>query len=71
MVFVVLKNGKVIQYNSGGAVSEINSSYVVHTSDQKFLVARIPVANVERIEFQRPCAIYKTKKVNSKNRLDY
>ena len=61
MVFVVLKTGKVIQYNDGGSIAEEGSSYAIRTRDNSGLVARVPVANVERIEFGRPCDILKAR----------
>lgn len=57
MVFVVLKTGKVIQYNRGGRISEEGLSYSIRSRGGKALIARVPVANVERIEFDRPCEI--------------
>jgi len=62
MVFVVFRNGTVVRYNTGGAIAETEQSYVIQTYDQKHLVARVPIALVERIEFNRPCAVLRTKR---------
>ena len=43
MVNVVLRNGKVLQYNEGESISVENGTITVHTRDQKYLVARIPL----------------------------
>jgi hypothetical protein len=63
MVFVVLKTGKVIQYNDGNRITEDGLSYVITPTGRATLIARIPVANVERIEFGRPCRILSAKKL--------
>ena len=62
MVYVVLNSGKVIQYNNGGQICEENGSYVIRTNcKERWLIARIPMVNVERIEFNRPCKIMAAK----------
>lgn len=65
MVFVVLRNGKVIQYNSGGAIAVEEGCMTVRGSKdsdgQRGLIARLPLDVVERAEFGRPCAILKAK----------
>ena len=62
MVYVVMRDGRVVVYNSGGAIAEEGVSYAIRTGGEKGLVARIPVALVERIEFERPCNIYRKSK---------
>lgn len=59
MVFVVLRNGRVIQYNDGGQVAVENGSYTInkHNKHGGWLIARVPVEIVERVEFGRPCRV--------------
>ena len=57
MTRVILKTGKVLIYNRGEHITEEEQSYVVCLRDRQGLIARIPVANVERIEFEKPCKI--------------
>jgi len=54
-VYVVFKSGKVVKYNDGERITESEASYVVQNRAGDGLIARIPVANVERIEFSPPC----------------
>ena len=62
MVYVVMRDGRVVVYNDGGAIEEEGASYAIRTRDEESLVARVPVALVERIEFRRPCNIYRRNK---------
>jgi hypothetical protein len=67
MVYVILRNGKVIQYNQGGSIIEEDHSYVLRTPTDRYLIARIPIDMVERIEFDRPCKVMKTRVVGGRD----
>jgi len=60
MVNIVLRNGKVLQYNEGNSIAVENGTIAI-TKDRKYLVARIPLDIVERAEFEKPCRILKAK----------
>lgn len=67
MVYVVFRDGKVARYNAGGAIAEEGQSYAIRTADtgvekKSYLIARVPIAIVERVEFSRPCVILRAKK---------
>lgn len=70
MVYIVLRSGKVIQYNSGSAIAVEDGCISVRSekdlNGQRGLVARIPIDIVERAEFERPCAIRKAKSIPTK-----
>lgn len=61
MVYVVLRTGKVIQYNGGQAIAVEDGCIAVRAAQDsegaRGLVARIPLDVVERAEFSQPCAI--------------
>lgn len=59
MIYVVLRNGKVIQYNNGLAISTEDGSFAIRSSEsrERSLIARLPLDVVERVEFERPCAV--------------
>lgn len=58
MVYVVLRNGKTIQYNAGGVITVEDGMIVVRYNDaERHLIARIPAELVERAEFARPCRV--------------
>ena len=63
MVYVVLRNGKMVQYNSGGAIAVEDGTITIRKdkSPDDWLIARIPMDMVERVEFSRPCAVVKTR----------
>lgn len=61
MVYIVLRSGKVLQYNSGGVISVRDGCVNVFTPNETGLVARIPLDIVERAEFERPCCIRRAK----------
>jgi hypothetical protein len=72
MVFVILRNGKVLQYNEGQQICIEDGTITVRT-DKKTnpphaLVARVPLEVVERAEFDRPCKILKAKKAPKRAR---
>ena len=67
MVYIVLRTGKVLQYNQGGAVSVSDGAVRVSSWDEKRkvcdgLVAYIPLELVERAEFGPPCRILRARK---------
>lgn len=69
MVFVVLRNGKCVQYNDAQSVSVEDGCVTLRQGKEKWLTARLPLDIVERVEFHRPCAVHRVR-INKK-RLDY
>ena len=70
MVYVVLRTGKVLVYNTGGAITvELGTISVRQTGQEPGLVARIPLDIVERVEFAPPCRIRRARKMPK--RADY
>jgi len=67
MVFVVLRSGRVLQYNRATHVSIEDGTVVLQRSD--YLVARLPLDVVERVEFERPCRIRRQRRLPK--RADY
>lgn len=61
MMYVILRDGKVLQYNNAEVCGGDNGCINLYTKDSKFLVARIPIDVVERVEGERPCALLKAK----------
>ena len=59
MIYVVLRSGKVLQYNTAEECSVVDGTISLHTKGGKFLVARLPLEVVERAEWARPCAVYR------------
>jgi hypothetical protein len=57
MVYVVLRNGKVIQYNDGDRICVEDGTITVRATEAKHPIARLPLDTVERAEFRRPCAV--------------
>lgn len=71
MVFVILRTGKVLQYNTGGAIAVEDGTITIRTvkdkiSGEHFLIARIPLDIVERAEFNRPCKVMKVRNHGTK-----
>ena len=65
MVYVILKNGKVLQYNSGDCY-EVKSEWCnVKDGDRmdSGTIASIPTVNIERVEFRAPCRVMREKKI--------
>ena len=73
MVYVILRNGKTLQYNSGEAIAIEKGTITVRTGDDTepkwALVAHIPIDIVERAEFEKPCAIKRAR--TAPKRADY
>ena len=63
MVFVVLRSGKVLQYNSGGTITVEEDCITIRPKDEKGLIARIPIDVVERAEFGKPCRVRRARKM--------
>jgi hypothetical protein len=61
MIYVILRNGKVLQYNQGETVTVKNGTFCLGQDNGKYLVAHIPIDIVERIEFNKPCRILRAK----------
>jgi len=68
MVYVILRSGKVLQYNQGHWIRIEDSCLSVLPRDNKYLVARFPLDVVERAEFEPPCRTLKTKPISKRNR---
>lgn len=69
MVYVVLRSGKVLQYNTACAICVEDHMVTLRTDEVAkggFLVARIPLDVIERTEFSRPCAIYRTRPLKNR-----
>lgn len=60
MIYIILKNRKVLQYNTGDNVSRKDGVVLVLDSQAKW-IAQIPIDNIERVEAIRPCAVLKAK----------
>ena len=69
MVFVVLRSGKVLQYNAGGTITVEEGCIAIRPDGDKYLIARIPLDVVERAEFDKPCRIRRARKMPK--RADY
>jgi hypothetical protein len=64
MVRVVLRNRKVLVYNDGDRVAHDDKCFsVLQGENGKFLIAKIPVDIVERVEFSKPCQVLKAKPI--------
>ena len=59
MVYIVLRTGKVLQYNNAYNITVKDNTFVLGTRGGTGLVARIPLDIVERAEFKTPCEILK------------
>ena len=57
MIYIVLRSGKVLQYNQAGKCLVESGTITLLTDKGDFLVARLPLDVVERAEWQRPCKI--------------
>ncbi len=65
MVFVILKNGKVLQYNGAHHyfTGPIWTDIKVGGGDDNGTLASIPTENIERVEFRHPCQVMKERKI--------
>ena len=70
MIHVVFRNGKMVQYNKATEICVENGAFALRYGEKKWLVAKIPLDIVERVEFERPCLVKRTK-INAKTRQDY
>lgn len=68
MIYVVLRTGKVLQYNHAGQCIAGDGCISLHTSKGDGLVARLPLDVVERVEWEPPCAIMRESKDIRKKR---
>lgn len=60
MVYVVLRTGRVLEYNAAGYVAVFSNFFELSESRQaEGFIAKIPLDVVERIEWERPCRTYK------------
>lgn len=57
MVYVILRDGRKLHYNDGGAVSVENGTITIRPKSKKYLIARLPLDVVERVEYNAPCRI--------------
>lgn len=63
MIWIVLRSGKVLQYNNCGQCAVEHGALSLRDARGTYLIARIPMDIVERAEFYKPCRIVKEKKV--------
>lgn len=67
MIYVVMKDGRVLQYNSANRhawyTNHINLS---RRNDDTYSVAKIALDMVERIESEKPCKISRPKTKTSR-----
>ena len=61
MIYIVLRTGKVLQYNDAKRCDSSEGCINLYTEDGKGLIARIPLDVVERAEWLQPCVLLKTK----------
>ena len=71
MICIVLRDGRVLQYNEAGACRVESGTISLWDSKERFLVARIPLDVVERAEWSPPCAIWKDTKRNKRRLRKY
>ena len=57
--WVTLRNGKVLKYNTANNYNFVCNNTVVDITDGKYLIASIPIDMVERVDWTRPCRIYR------------
>lgn len=60
MLWVIMRSGKVIQYNTANNIDVVGDHYELVKKDdngQKFWIACIPAAVVERVEWVKPCRV--------------
>ena len=69
MIFIVLRNGKVLQYNDAGSCTVEDGTITLRDTNSKYLVARLPLDVVERAEWQRPCKVMREARDLRKKRL--
>jgi hypothetical protein len=64
MIWVTMKDGRVIRYNTGGSYLWDNNRLRIDQTNGGVNIASIALCDVERVEFTRPCAMWdKTGKV--------
>jgi hypothetical protein len=64
MVYVVLRNGKVLQYNEATQICTEDGCIVLRTKEERsYLVAKFPLDIIERAEFGRPCRVMRERKI--------
>ena len=63
MIWIILRSGKVLQYNRGNLCTvESGVITVCVGGDNGGLVAKLPLDIVERAEFEKPCRILREPK---------
>ncbi len=71
MLWVILRSQKVLQYNDANQVGFEGGCLKIlkkEANGENFWRAVVPVGEVERIEWQKPCRIMKETKFNTKER---
>ena len=65
MLYVILRNGKVLQYNSGNFYCTEEKWLKVRLDDKtpSEAVASIPIDVIERVEWRRPCRVMRERKI--------
>lgn len=65
MIYVVLRNGKVLEYNDADACTVEDGTLTLRTGKAAYLVARLPLDVVERAEWNRPCKVMREARLDS------
>lgn len=69
MIWVILRSGKVLQYNYAGSVTVNGGVISVNDSAGKTFSAKFPIDIVERIDAVRPCVTMKEKPIRKIRRV--
>ena len=62
MVFVVLRDGRVLQYNAAMVVNVKEGAILLFEKNGSSVVAHLPLDVVERVESSRPCSVKKDRR---------
>mgnify|MGYP003394229309 CR=1 FL=1 len=63
MMYVILRNGKVLKYNDANHLDILNDEYTLRRKEgESSFLACFPMDVVERIEIMKPCKIMKEKR---------
>ena len=67
MIYVILRDGRVLKYNDANHVSRHEGEYTLRRKEgEDYFIACIPMDVVERIETTHPCQIFKDKRNKKK-----
>ncbi len=71
MIYVILKNQKVLQYNMADSYCIEANMVTLKRVGSKVTVASFPYDGIERIEFEKPCKIMRAKRPTKTRRNIY